>query len=648
MLGVRRLSEVLAARASANFVGREDELRLLMQCSDGSGPLLTWIHGIAGVGKSALLQEFSSRAASIAVRTIQLDCRFIEPTVSGFLAQMQAVAGCPIASLEEAASALSSGTPTVLVLDGYESLRLLDCWIRQEFLPALSDPLRIILCGRFGPGPGWTTSLAWRGLMRTIQLHPFSERESLELLDHSGVDLDTARLLHRLTKGHPLALMLAGQAGNSFGTYAARDDGGGLFQQLVQLYLAEVTDRELRRAVEAISVVRRTTQSLLAALLPDMDSRSLYQRLEDLSITEPTSDGLMIQEQVQHAISAWLRSSDPQRYRSYRRAALRQLQSESIGVNRSELWRYTADLLYLVQNPNVREAFFPTGAQSLSVEQARPEDWESILSIAQTHETPSAVAALEQWWELMRDSFHVLRDGSGAIRGFYLKTDWHQVRGTRPVADPMMESWLRHLRTRPIGKDETAIFIRRWLDESVGELPSPVQAASWLDVKRPYIELRPFLRRCYVAACNLPVYEPIVGPLGFRVVQGGSVAFDGRACHLAFLDFGPNSIEGWLSHLAGEPGFEQDDIVDSTARELTIEGTRVTLTALEFGVFTFLRRREGKPASRAELLAHVWEQRSDTSSNVVDVVVRSLRRKLGHHGTMIATVRGVGYRFQKG
>ena len=52
----------------------------------------------------------------------------------------------------------------------------------------------------------------------------------------------------------------------------------------------------------------------------------------------------------------------------------------------SNLWRCTADLLYLLENPVVRGAFFPTGAQEFVVEPAQPQDGQRILEIIDRHE----------------------------------------------------------------------------------------------------------------------------------------------------------------------------------------------------------------------------------------------------------------------
>ena len=211
----------------------------------------------------------------------------------------------------------------------------------------------------------------------------------------------------------------------------------------------------------------------------------------------------------------------------------------------------------------------------------------------------------------------------------------------------MASNWRRHLQERPIGRQETALFIRRWLSGSSGEAPSAVQAACWTDVKRSYLRLRPQVRRCYVSVGDLATYGPPTSQVGFQVVSGASVSFDGAPCHLAVLDFGPASMDGWLSDLvARELGVDPCGFFDVEARELVVADERIGLTDLEFGVLRYLKDRQGKAVSRAELLERVWQQRPDSGSNVVDVIVRSLRGKLGARAARIATVRGVGYRLQ--
>jgi two-component system, OmpR family, response regulator len=85
--------------------------------------------------------------------------------------------------------------------------------------------------------------------------------------------------------------------------------------------------------------------------------------------------------------------------------------------------------------------------------------------------------------------------------------------------------------------------------------------------------------------------------------------------------------------------------VDPASRVVTRAGTQVELTAREFAVLEFLVRHAGEVVSRTQLLDHVWDQNFMGSTNVVDVYVGYLRRKLEEPfgRPLIRTMRGAGY-----
>jgi len=85
-----------------------------------------------------------------------------------------------------------------------------------------------------------------------------------------------------------------------------------------------------------------------------------------------------------------------------------------------------------------------------------------------------------------------------------------------------------------------------------------------------------------------------------------------------------------------------DILLDLRTRRATSNGTTVDLTAREFTMLEVLMRHAGQVLSREQLLSHVWGYDYDPGSNVADVYVGYLRRKLGA-GT-IETIRGMGYR----
>jgi DNA-binding response OmpR family regulator len=82
--------------------------------------------------------------------------------------------------------------------------------------------------------------------------------------------------------------------------------------------------------------------------------------------------------------------------------------------------------------------------------------------------------------------------------------------------------------------------------------------------------------------------------------------------------------------------------LDPRSRKVTCEGLEVELTAREFTMLETFLSHAGQVLSREQLLSHVWGYDYDPGSNVVDVYVGYLRRKLG--ADIIETVRGMGYR----
>ena len=84
-------------------------------------------------------------------------------------------------------------------------------------------------------------------------------------------------------------------------------------------------------------------------------------------------------------------------------------------------------------------------------------------------------------------------------------------------------------------------------------------------------------------------------------------------------------------------------VLDLRTRRAATDGRTVELSAREFTMLEVFLRHSGQVLAREQLLSHVWGYDYDPGSNVVDVYVGYLRRKVGAH--RFVTVRGVGYRF---
>jgi len=100
------------------------------------------------------------------------------------------------------------------------------------------------------------------------------------------------------------------------------------------------------------------------------------------------------------------------------------------------------------------------------------------------------------------------------------------------------------------------------------------------------------------------------------------------------------------SHLPSESILAVGDLkLDRVQRIVERSGLRIELTAKEFALLEYLMRNAGRDVTRSMIIEHVWNLTFDTTTNVVDVYINYLRRKVddGHAVKLIHTVRGVGY-----
>jgi DNA-binding response OmpR family regulator len=117
----------------------------------------------------------------------------------------------------------------------------------------------------------------------------------------------------------------------------------------------------------------------------------------------------------------------------------------------------------------------------------------------------------------------------------------------------------------------------------------------------------------------------------------------------------PFSIEELIARLraiarrrAGQPVSTrqyEDLTLNLLTREVQRAGQRIELTTREFTLLEYLLRAPGRVLTRTQLCEQVWDYHFDPGTNVVDVCVQRLRRKIddGHVRKLLQTVRGVGY-----
>jgi two-component system copper resistance phosphate regulon response regulator CusR len=92
--------------------------------------------------------------------------------------------------------------------------------------------------------------------------------------------------------------------------------------------------------------------------------------------------------------------------------------------------------------------------------------------------------------------------------------------------------------------------------------------------------------------------------------------------------------------------FKTEDLtIDTRARGVQRGGRSIQLTSKEYALLEYLARRQGDVVSRADIAEHVWDDSFDPLSNLIEVYIQRLRRKIddGHAVKLIRTRRGLGY-----
>lgn len=245
----------------------------------------------------------------------------------------------------------------------------------------------------------------------------------------------------------------------------------------------------------------------------------------------------------------------------------------------------------------------------------------------------------------MPHSFSVVRGRSGEVAGYNSLIVVDPSTNRLQFDDPITRIWWRYLQANPIPKRQLALFVPKYLGAENGDGFHPVLGPLLLDLKRTYLE-HPRSRVVF-ALEHTQDWIPFNEQLGFRILDW--ITLDGKSYYTSVNDFGSQLVPGWLAGLVdSETGLAPSVVLNVEARELLMENTRISLTPLEFQLMQYLCQREGNAVSRDDLLNEVWGYSYDGGSNVVDRIVRSLRKKLGDHAKSIETVSGVGYKLRWG
>jgi DNA-binding response OmpR family regulator len=177
-----------------------------------------------------------------------------------------------------------------------------------------------------------------------------------------------------------------------------------------------------------------------------------------------------------------------------------------------------------------------------------------------------------------------------------------------------------------------------------------------LDIMLPGRDGLSILRELRSAGLTTPVVLLTArNELGDRI-EGLNLGADDYVAKPFFVEELAARIQALLRRISGDGSGRihvGNLVLDRLARQVTCSGHAIELTGREFNLLEFLMRSAGRVLTRKQILEHVWGYDFDPSTNLVDVCIQRIRRKIelieasDEAGSPIESVRGVGYRFRQ-
>jgi hypothetical protein len=475
------IADLIRQGRRTTLAGRNAELRLLRQVTTAGGPVVAYVHGPAGIGKTALISALDACLENEGVHRLHIAAGAVEPTATAILTALGRVIDHEARTVAELAGALASVKDiTVVIVDDVDTWRLAASWLRTDLLPALPASTHFVLAGTVPPPPAW--SIEYGQYFLDIKLGALPRAESDAAVAAAGLSAEIAERIWLLSGGHPLGLRMAIHAARTGSLGTARDAG-----ELANAILHAIGDSDLRRAVEACAIVRRVNRGLMSAILEAEKPipLSLLESVEALPFAKRDAEGIYIAEPVRRAIVEWMSGVEPERYQMWRKTAADWIVSRLRAAGRSGRWRHMADLLHLLEQPALRNAFFPPEEEAPSVEPARPDDFEQIFEIVGFGDGPDERARMEIWAQRLPHRFSVARGPKGEVLAFYLFARQDDPHSGLGAVDPLFAAWQAHLAANPV--EGEVLFIRQ-MSARANEAYPAGRTACILDLKRNYIE----------------------------------------------------------------------------------------------------------------------------------------------------------------
>ncbi|TDD14568.1 ATP-binding protein [Kribbella turkmenica] len=543
---------LLADRRRRTFAGRRTELGCFRTALAGSTGVL-YVHGPGGIGKTSLLRSYADLATSLGATVLTLDGRDLEPVASAVLDSIGA------ASIDDVPDALP-GSGTVLLVDTYEQLGLLDDWFREDFLPRLPDGVLTVLAGRLPPASAWTEDPGWSELLHVLALRNLNREDARVYLRMRGVPDDRQTRVLEVSHGHPLGLSLLTDLVD-VGGEAVDDDPltPDLVATLLRRFVDVLPTGPQRGALEICALARTTTEALLRDGLGVDDAHELFGWLRGLSFVESGPDGIAPHDLARDVLVADLRWRDPEGYdRIFRRLQnhiLARLRTTS--GRRQQRALYDAKYLHRHQGTGRVWTDWDSFGRHYP-ETAQPDDRAAVLELIRRWEGAESATIAAHWWERQPAGFQIVRHHDGRVRGVLACIDLTLATPDDLAVDPGALAAVRfaraNVRRRP---DDLVTQWRFCVDGEAYQDPSPTINLG------PVVSIQHWLRTPRLAADFLTFHDPARREEFFafyeiRRAADADFAVGGRQYGLFVRDLRRLPLDDWLRimfdrDLAGEP-----------------------------------------------------------------------------------------------
>jgi hypothetical protein len=484
------IAQRLSQERQRRFVGRGAEIGLFETAI--AAPefpfLVLHVFGPGGVGKTTLMRQYLQLCQQQQISGIYLDARHLEASSTSFLAALQSLlhleAICsPIAVLAKRTSR------NILLIDTYENIAALDDWLREEFIPQLSENTLTVLSGRLPPSSGWRSDTGWQEITHSLSLRNLSPEESEIYLTSRAVPAARHPAVLEFTHGHPLALslvadVLAQGQEVAFQAEAAPD----VVKTLLERFIEDIPTASQRSALEAFALVRLTTENLLAQMLDLPDVYELFEWLRQLSFTDSGLLGIFPHDLVREVLIADLRWRNPDRYTELHQRSRTYYMDLLERVRGAEQQRILFDYIFLHRdNPSVRPRFTWQADSSLSTEPMQQRDMDAILSMVTAHEGKTSAAIASHWLKKQPQSFWVFRQKDDSIAGFVCLLALNLASPEDLQSDPGAIAAHRYLQNHaPLRPKEGATMFRFWMAKSTYQQVSAVQSLIFITCVQHY------------------------------------------------------------------------------------------------------------------------------------------------------------------